>query len=357
MGPKRDRDGGNVTGQDDLRWLAGTVLALVVVVVTTMVVLHLAGIVDGANESQGARLGAILTFVAAMVTATLSMIGIIVKRQTERRAMLQSADERERLRLEAAMRAGALFAGTGSGTADPASVASGLLALTQLDRSDLAVALLVDLWHSGTNSVSTETAILVLNAALSSPDQNAQLIAAELLCRNCRRLNACQALHWPSIIDGRWNPEFGLKTKILLVDALVTMTITTAHSQNALRSVALRLYGIWQDDSAERVRGCIGRLICAVIPALDRLGYTDFIQDPHPVSLDDLRIAAKAGFKNPDGLLEQIVLDRRDKLATWANDCRISHISPGSSGPTDIFDAEEAHSDVEAGSSTMVGVA
>lgn len=343
--------------REDWRWLGGTVLALILVVMATMLSLHVTGALDSADQNHATRLGAVLTFIAAMVTAALSVVGLIVKRQSDRRTAAQSADERERLRLEAAMRAGSLFASTDKGSPGPASVASGLLALTQLDRSDLAVALLVDLWHPGTtDSVSTETAILVLNAALGSDDPGAQLIAAELLGRNCRRLNACQALHWPSVIDGRWRADFGLKTKILLVDALVTMTVTTDPSQNALRSVTLRLYGIWFAES-DRVKRCISRLICALIPALERLGYTDFIQDPHPVSLGDLRLAAQDGFGNPDGLLERITTDRRDKLASWASDCRITDISPGGSDLPAGDDGNQPASDIETGSSTMVGVA
>ena len=32
-------------------------------------------------------------------------------------------------------------------------------------------------------------------------------------------LDPCQSTHWPSYIDGCWNPRFGPKTRLLLIDA------------------------------------------------------------------------------------------------------------------------------------------
>jgi hypothetical protein len=86
-------------------------------------------------------------------------------------------------------------------------MAAGLLALTRLDHADLAVALLVDLWSEregpeDPDRVSTETAILVIDAALRSTSANAQLVAAELLCRNAKWLQPGQSLHWPSSLEG-----------------------------------------------------------------------------------------------------------------------------------------------------------
>ncbi|MGH3796415.1 MAG: hypothetical protein ACRDSP_16165 [Pseudonocardiaceae bacterium] len=78
------------------------------------------------------------------------------------------------------MRAGALFSSADQRAADPAAIASGLLALTRLDHADLAVALLVDLWSDGDENaankgkkVADETAVLVIDAALKSTAQPA----------------------------------------------------------------------------------------------------------------------------------------------------------------------------------------
>lgn len=326
-------ESGAAMAKEDRKWLFGSAAALVAVVAAVAALFRVSGLVGGGSGDAG--LGAVVTLAGVMITALVSMIGILVNRQAERRLAVHQAEERERLRLDAAMRAGSLFQASASGAADPAAVASGLLALTQLDRADLAVALLVDLWDSDEpDRVSTETAIQVLNAALSSSDPNAQLIAAELLCRNAPRLEACQSLHWPSAIDGRWRPEFGLRTKLLLVDALFRMTCTSEPNENALRFVVLRLFGIWSGDPSDRIKGCIGRLIESLIPALEGLGYSDFMQDPRPVTLGELKVAASSAMGNPDGLLERIVTDRSEKLALWSKGCRVPVLAPGSLAST-----------------------
>jgi hypothetical protein len=269
--------------------------------------------------------GLIGVLATAVVSLAGVLIGLFTTRQANRRLRQEHDDEVARLRLDAAMRAGELFSAPKDTTADPAAIASGLLALTRLDHADLAVALLVDLWSGDgkDRQVAPETAVLVIDAALRSTG-NAQLVAAELLCRNAHRLNSCQSLHWPSTIDGSWDPRFGPKTKMLLIDALIRLTLAHPHCEDALRSVAVRLYGIWSGDGDPRVRGCVGRLISALVPALEQLGYTDFMQGRQTVLLSELEAAAASGTKNPDGYLDRMVDDRCHKLCDWAR----SHPEP-----------------------------
>ena len=48
---------------------------------------------------------------------------------------------------------------------------------------------------------------------------------------------------------GFWDPRFGPKTRLLLIDALTRMNITKDPvNENALRSVAVRLYGIYRGN-------------------------------------------------------------------------------------------------------------
>ncbi|MDQ3786662.1 MAG: hypothetical protein M3422_05375 [Actinomycetota bacterium] len=261
--------------------------------------------------------------ITASATVAVAVLGYFMNRQANRRSWREHQDENARLRLDAAMRAGALFSGTDQRPADPAAVASGLLALTRLDHADLAVALLVDLWSDtpDDNRVAHETAVLVIDAALRSSSPNARLVAAELLCRNAQRLSSCHSLHWPSAVDGRWDATFGPKTKLLLIDALIRMTVAQPVSEGALRSLAVRLYGIWDGDRELRVRGCVGRLIGAVVPALCKLGYADFMQGNQQVMITDLEAAAATGTHNPDSFLDRMVDERRRQLCAWATGC------------------------------------
>ncbi|MFD0271730.1 hypothetical protein ACFVGY_34940 [Streptomyces sp. NPDC127106] len=284
------------------------------------------GLIGGGETKQ---LTAVLTFIGVLVTASVSLIGLMVNHQAERRLAQEQNERQRQLRLDAAMRAGQLFSPTESGPAHPAAMASGLLALTRLDHSDLAVALLVDLWSEGAEGVSDETAILVIDAALRSASPNSQLVAAELLCRNARRLSACQSLHWPSAVDGFWNPSFKPKTKLLIIDALARMTKEGPSVEGALRSIAVRLYGIWRDDPDEHVRGCIGKLIKALVPFLHGLGYQEIIHGAQKVMVSDLERAAASAAENPDGYLDKLSTQLANDLKGWAQNCREQPSAPG----------------------------
>jgi hypothetical protein len=296
----------------DGRWIWGWGAVLAAVVIGLPIAFR--GTFGGSDK--------VFVYAGAVVTAIVALIAHTLTRQSNRRLEAEHIDTYKQLRLEAAMRAGALFASSGETGVDPATAASGLLALTRLGQAELAVALLVDLWSEGQHRVSTETAILVIDAALRSEDQpNAQLVAAELLCRNAENLDACQSLHWPSLIDGGWDRHLGPKTKLLLFEALLNMTLATKPNENALRSVAVRLYGMWTGEKDLRVQGCVGTLIKAIIPQMQKLGYSDFIQGNYKITLADLENAAKSASDNPDEFLHRIVARRADQLSAWSAQC------------------------------------
>lgn len=300
--------------------LVGLPLGIVVVAwVLLFSVMHV-------RSSDTALIAAGLGFTGVVVTACVSAIGVTVNRQAERRLEQQRIDERNRLRLDAAMRAGELLSGASGQPLAPAAIASGLLALTKLDQAGLAVTLLVDLWNSEKSQVSTETAILVIDAALDSDKPSAQLVAAELLCRNATRLRPYQSLHWPNAIEGGWSVGFNAKTKLLVVEALIRMTLAGPADESALRAVAVRLYGFWDTEDEQsadgiKVRGCIGKLLKAVIDTIKTFGYRDFIQGNRKVSLEQLCVAADSAKTNPDGFLDQLSERYARELNLWAQRC------------------------------------
>jgi hypothetical protein len=287
------------------------------------------------------RLQATLTYAGVMVTVAVTLISLAAKWLTDKRLMYEKEEQLKQLRLDAAMRAGQLFSPTDAGHGQPAAMASGLLALTSLQHADLAVALLVDLWsdsnRSGTDDkisaeadkVSTETAILVIDAALQSASLNAQLVAAELLCRNAKRLEPGQSLHWPSSLEGRWNPNFSHRAKLLIVEAVVRMTLSCDSTETALRSAAVRLYGIWFYDPDPQVKGCIGKLIHALIPRLENLHYEDFMQGSQLIMLSQLQEAADSAHTNRDRYLDRLSTDFADKLEKWAANASGVYTGPG----------------------------
>ena len=297
------------------------------------------------------RLAAILTFVAALAGSLVSALSLLIGKQSE-----------DRLRTDAAMRAGEIIGSQDGTKSNPAAVASGLLALSQLGQCELAVALLVDLWppHGGCSSsataepndvsqttsasVSNEAAILVIDKALRSSNRPAQLVAAELLCRHSLYLCATQSLHWPSAIEGCWLPRLSRRAKLLLVEALVRMTIgkipgdrigeKKPYDDAALRAIAVRLYGIWRYDPDPTVKGCIGKLIAKLVDKLDDLKYADFMQGNQRVHLDDLQAAARSEEPNPDEYLNQVSTDLACALSAW-----VLRRGSGSSPPTCLSSA------------------
>lgn len=301
-------------GSADTRWALGWLASVILGASALLVVL--VGPLHIATGGTG-HVAAVLAFVGVLVTAAASIISLTVSRQSGR------ASE-NRLRLDAAMRAGESFSSSTSGQVSSASVASSLLALTKLDNIDLAVALLVDFWIPGVeDKISDEAAVLVVDAALRSGRPNAQLVGAELLCRNSAYLDPCQSTHWPSYIDGCWDPRFGPKTRLLLIDALTRMAISKVPvNENALRSVAVRLYGIYKGEpETSRARGCVATLIAALTPSLERLGYDDFMQGNVEVMLNDLVEAAQHAHRNPDDFLARMAAGRAMELREWAEPC------------------------------------
>jgi hypothetical protein len=81
-----------------------------------------------------------------VVAALAGLLSVLVTAVGLGVAYLQRTQSDARLRLDAAMRAADLFEVKDDASPNPASSASGLLALTRLGHAELAVALLVDLW-------------------------------------------------------------------------------------------------------------------------------------------------------------------------------------------------------------------
>ena len=70
-----------------------------------------------------------------------------------------------------------------------------------------------------------------------------------------------------------------------------------------------------------RVRGCIGKLLKAVIDTIKIFGYRDFIQGNRKVTFEQLCDAADSAKTNPDGFLDQLSERYARELNSWAQRC------------------------------------
>jgi hypothetical protein len=275
---------------------------------------------------------AVLALLVVLVPACVTLIGYWIQRQAGKRLELQKAQENARLKLDSVMRAAELLTSSDDAVASRERSVTALLALTQLDYSALAIGLLAEFWPAQpslslssaqesagpSTGFSAETAILVIKAALMSKDPTAQLMAAELLARQAGRLDINSSLHWPDL-SGQW-VRLSTTTKLLLLDALVFMALSSLPSQNSLRTLAIRLYGVWEVDQELRVKRCTAAFIGAILPTLQALGYTTFMRglEQGAVTILQLEQVAAIASPDPDGFFDMIIQNRSMKLRRWS---------------------------------------
>jgi hypothetical protein len=362
MGDRNPRsDALTPTRLSDSRWLLISLTVTVSAIVGVLALLSGIGWLRPQDASQ--RMTAVLALAGTSLTGAISLAGLALQRQANWRTQLAAADEGRRLKLEAAMRAASLLAPANGGAPDAASIGAALLALCDLDQVELAVALLGDTWHpvprrhsvssitagvavgdapsgatpgpdagsrrpgsTGVSKVSTATAILVIDKGLSKPAGGAaQLMAAEILCRNARALSASSMVDWPHSIDGLWREDLPYMAKLLIIDGLVSMTINDKPVDLALSALAVRLYGIYRGETNSRVRQCASRMLHAIMPVLEQRDWDQLMgRAREAVCFKDLVGSAKEEGEAPRDLLGKLEEDRVKKLGEWSRLCAIS---------------------------------
>jgi hypothetical protein len=288
----------------------------VIVMWTVATGLVLGALVYWLNNSTNTKVtAAVLTFFGVLITAGAKQL---IDTQSERR-----------LRLDAAINAGKLLSPSDGCFVSAAAAASGLLALTDLGRSKLATAMLVDLWAK--DIVSPEVAILVVDKALATGDDSTAQIAAEVLCQNSHKLDSTKPAHWPSILDERWLPSATEKTKLLLVEALIEMSTNTQLSPGSLRSFVVRIVSMQEREGPGHFKKCLAGFVGAVAPALagepsGDTSHTLFIDGDSKLDYAYLCKIAEEFKENPDTLYRKIAESRRGDLREWATECRKSDL-------------------------------
>jgi hypothetical protein len=260
-----------------------------------------------------------------VAAAVLTFFGVVITAAAKHFVDMRSE---QRLRLDAAMEAGKLLSSTDGTVASPAAAASGLLALADLGRSKLAVAMLLDLW--GKDAVSSEVAILIIDKALACGDDATAQIAAEVLCQNSHKLDPTKPAHWPTVLDTHWMPHATEKTKILLIESLVEMSTNSMLSEpsvNALRAFAIRIVFIHDHEHHGHFRKCIAGFAKAIAPALDPSSDPstqrfEFYDGGKQIDLATLERVGRDFKSNPDTFFADITSRRRNDLEAWALKCR-----------------------------------
>jgi hypothetical protein len=287
----------------------------------------------GQNKKGIMSMTVVLALFAVLVPASVTLVGYWIQRQAGKRVDLQKDQENARLKLDQVMRAAELFSSSDDTMASRERYLSALLALTQLDHAALAIGILADLWPAQSSpslspaqettdtsaELSAEQAILVIHAALASKEPTAQVMAAELIARHAGMLDINSPLHWPNLIKNQWVvlPE---TAKLLLIDALIFMALVSQPSEVSFRTLAVRLYGIWENDPEPRVRHSTGAFIEAILPALEKLGYSEFMRglEQGAVTVAQMRQAAATTDRDSDEFFDKVVTDRSTRLRQWS---------------------------------------
>lgn len=267
----------------------------------------------------------VIAVLTALIAASVGYFGHIVTREfNERNALLkqenearQAAERRrklehdqaaemkesllreqevQRLNLETSLKVVDLFRSIA--VAEEAECAAGILGLAQLNQLDFALSLLSQKWAAG--KLDSEMAILILNKALTSTDENIQERAALMLQSNVKKLAVPGGQYlWPPCVDWNWPKELGENTQEYLLRAflqLIRQHSVEEWDQDWLVGAFNALYVIQKSSTLLRIQRGAARAAAVVLEVLT--GSSLYTPDGQ-FSFSELRakLASNAGDK------------------------------------------------------------
>lgn len=209
-------------------------------------------------DKSGRLLIATLGVTGVVVTSAVGLLGIWLRHSIERRAAqlaefeaARAEAEQHRLRTETALRMVELLDANIDSDAGVARASAGVLMLSRLGDTDLALDLVSELWPHG--RVSPSAAVRVINDGLTSESQMGSEAAATLLLNNVDRLDVGEHMYeWPDSAYDTWPTALPTSTRILLCLTLSRWLSARAPVKN--EDFRLRLLREAESDEAEEVR-------------------------------------------------------------------------------------------------------
>ena len=208
-------------------WLIATVAAVAILGIA-IGLMFLFGLFDAVKDDTGdKKLVASLGLIGAVLSAVVTLIGIVVKYSIDdnRNAQLTAIDtsrnfslanEAEKSnRIDATIRAVDLLSENNQDTTIP-QMSGALLALVTLGELELAVSLLGILWPE--RRVSSQVAEVILRKALLADSDNIKSDAAAVLANNASQIQDPDHNIWP-IPNLGWSTHLPVDARIVLIYA------------------------------------------------------------------------------------------------------------------------------------------
>jgi hypothetical protein len=214
---------------------------------------------------RGKDTAAGLAFAGTLLTGAVSFVGLILKQATDARTADEAANAEDRLRLEAAMQAAQLLSTADAKRADQATTAGAILALARLGQSELAAALLSELWEQ--ERISDGAGVLIVNEALRSGTDQAKADASYTLYMHCGKLAVSfdashEGYDWPFLVDRRWLRDVPAEVSRVLLKGWVYMWTHSPLSANRWKPYFIAgLCACWQTTGDAVSRFWVLRLL------------------------------------------------------------------------------------------------
>jgi len=300
--------------------------ALVVIVPVALALLGLG--LSGIEAGQG------LAFGGALLTAGVSFLGLVLKRNSDRQtaaedkrenARREAADKREkdRLDVEAARQAAALLSTADGQPADQATTAGALLSLVRLDQVHLASSMLLYLW--GQHRISDADGTFIVNEALRSKHRQAQRDASIALFLKTPDLTVGDGrdewYYWPFLIDHRWMPDLAIDARYTLLRAWVYLWTESASASERyrLRNLTAGLLACLRIEDDPPLQRSVARMlsnVCDKHP--EKVAATEMVNDAME-TFDAESIKAELGPINEEERPDDFAVIER-VLDTWLKD-------------------------------------
>ena len=283
------------------RWIAGTILGLILAFSGFVALLWWIGLFDLPETDAGAKaFAAVIALLGGLFASVLTFVGVLLKLSFDARTLELQREAEERLKMDSCIRAMDLLRTPSSGEPSENQKAGSLLALANLGQIEFALTLLQRMWPS--QEVSLSSAVWLINEGLKHFTARIQFQAASLLNKNAELLKSPAGdFEWPDHLSWQWQPDLDVYARMQIFEALYNCLKSNPPSQwngnSQGRFIVFFHRMMAQDD--HRWITYSAALILQVLLRTYRIDITNYWEDTlereRPITIDQIResIAAK----------------------------------------------------------------